>query len=82
VAPDYFQLNLQVSRDFSKQFGLYLGVENLLNTRQAAPIVAASAPQDLFDAHFDASLVYGPIFGRMVYGGLRWRILPPEDTER
>lgn len=80
VAPDYVQLNVQVSRDFSKQLGLYLGVENLLNTRQAAPIVAASAPQDLFDAHFDASLVYGPIFGRMVYGGLRWRILPPEDT--
>ena len=30
-----------------------------------------------FNQYFDASLVYAPIFGRMLYAGLRWNILPP-----
>ena len=27
-----------------------------------------------FNDVFDASLVYGPIFGRMTYAGLRWTL--------
>ena len=27
-----------------------------------------------FNEVFDASLVYGPIFGRMTYAGLRWTL--------
>lgn len=74
-APDFFQLNLQVSRDFSSKFSVYVGVENLTNVRQDRPIIGAGQVPDAdFDRYFDASLVYGPIFGRMAYGGLRWRI--------
>lgn len=79
VAPGFAQLNVQWSRDFSDAFGLYFGVENVTNVKQSRPILGAEyngddiLPQD-FDAFFDASLVYGPIFGRMMYGGLRWRI--------
>ena len=83
-APGFGQLNVQFSRDFSEALGLYLGVENVTNVRQNRPIIGAAydgevVSQQDFDAHFDASLVYGPIFGRMVYGGLRWRIPGAEE---
>lgn len=32
------------------------------------------APGDAFGPYFDASMVWGPVYGRMFYGGLRWRI--------
>jgi hypothetical protein len=59
-----------------------LGVENLLNYKQDQPIVGAeygdnSVTQAEFDAVFDASMIYGPIFGRMSYVGLRWGIPSP-----
>lgn len=50
---------------------IYAGVENLLNYRQQNPIVSADAP---YSKYFDASMVWGPIYGRMLYGGLRLRI--------
>lgn len=73
--PGFFQVNTQVTRQFSQRFDLYLGIENLTNVRQDRPILGQGVEDTaLFDRHFDASLVYGPIFGRMMYGGLRWRI--------
>ena len=84
IAPGFAQLNLQFSQDFSDALGVYLGVENVTNVRQERPIIGAAygdagVAQEDFDAHFDASLVYGPIFGRMYYAGLRWRI--PSNVE-
>ena len=74
-APGFFQVNLQGTRQFSKVLDVYLGVENLTNVRQSRPILGQGVEDaDAFDRHFDASLVYGPIFGRMMYGGLRWRL--------
>jgi outer membrane receptor protein involved in Fe transport len=64
-------LNAQITRVFSERFDLYLGGENLNNYRQPRPILAADQP---FSQYFDASMVWGPIFGRMVYAGLRWKI--------
>lgn len=52
-------------------FNIYIGVENALNYKQANPIVASDAP---FSKYFDASMVWGPIYGRMIYGGLRFKI--------
>jgi hypothetical protein len=50
-------------------------VENIFNYRQANPIVASHLASDYasqdFENNMDASLVYGPIFGRMVYVGAR-----------
>lgn len=85
-AEDFYQLNAQVTRQFTPEFSVYLGVENALNYKQDRPIIGADygdnlvAQQD-FNQYFDASLVYGPIFGRMFYAGLRWGILPPENNE-
>ena len=67
---------------FYFDFSIYAGVENALNYKQDRPIIAAdyaveSVSQTEFDQYFDASLVYAPIFGRMLYAGLRWNILPP-----
>jgi len=50
---------------------VYLGVENMLDYKQPNPILAASDP---FSEYFDASLIWGPIFGRMFYAGVRFRI--------
>ncbi len=52
-------------------FNVYVGVENLLNYKQNSPIVASDAP---FNKYFDASMVWGSIYGRMLYAGLRYKI--------
>ena len=67
----YSLLNSQITKVFSKKFEVYLGGENLTNTRQLNPIVASDYP---FGPNFDTTIVYAPIFGRMFYTGLRFRI--------
>jgi len=64
-------MNAQVTRVFSKKFEVYLGGENLTNMRQKNPILAADNP---FGSNFDSTIVYAPIFGRMFYSGLRFKI--------
>ena len=64
-------INTQITRVFNDSFQLYLGVENLTNYRQKNTILA---PDDPFGDYFDATYVYGPIFGRMTYLGLRYYI--------
>ena len=71
---DFVVVNGQISRVFAPGIDLYLGVENILNYRQQNPIVAAQLAyedEQMFQENMDASLVYGPIFGRMVYVGGR-----------
>ncbi|GAA4004765.1 TonB-dependent receptor [Hymenobacter fastidiosus] len=68
--PRYAVFNTQVTRAF-KWVEVYAGVENLTNYRQRNPIVGASTP---FGPAFDAAMVWGPIFGRLTYAGLRFTI--------
>jgi len=71
---DYFNLLGQITyltKINKADFSVYLGVENLLNYKQANPIVASDAP---FSKYFDASMVWGSIYGRMLYAGLRLKI--------
>ena len=63
--------NAQLTRVFSPQFEVYLGGENLANQRQENPVVGIDQP---FGRNFDASLVYAPVFGRMIYAGLRFNL--------
>lgn len=51
-----------------KKWEFYLGVENMNNFRQFTPIVNSKEP---FRDYFDASMVWGPIYGIMSYFGLR-----------
>ena len=69
-SPDYFIVNGQITKKW-KSVELYLGVENLLNFTQDNPILSADNPASEF---FDSSLVWGPIFGRNIYTGVRYKI--------
>ncbi len=67
---EYFLLNAQITKKFRK-FETYLGCENVLNYTQKNPILDAKNP---FGENFDASMVYAPIEGRIIYIGLRMDI--------
>ncbi len=69
-SPDFFLVNAQVSRGF-RWGSIYLGSENLLDFRQDDPIID---PDNPFGNNFDASIVWGPIAGRVVYAGIRYQI--------
>ena len=70
-SPSFSTLNLQLTRVFSDQFEVYIGGENITNTRQNNPILS---PDDPFGSNFDSTFVYGPIFGSMYYTGLRFKL--------
>ena len=64
-------VNTQITRVFNDSFQIYLGVENLTNYRQKNTILSVDDP---FGDYFDAAYIYGPIFGRISYLGLRYYI--------
>jgi outer membrane receptor for ferrienterochelin and colicin len=66
----YAMLYAQVTRKF-RLCDVYFGIENLTGFTQTNPIIDAQNP---FSDHFDASIVWGPLTGRMFYGGLRFKI--------
>lgn len=70
-SPSFATINGQVSKEIKKDFTVYLGGENLLDFRQENAILQSEDP---FGDFFDASLVWGPIQGRVVYVGLRYAI--------
>ncbi len=73
-SPEFFNLLGQVTylaKLKKSEFHIYVGVENLLNYKQNNPIVASDLP---YNKYFDASMVWGPIYGRMIYAGLRFKI--------
>jgi len=72
-SPSYLLMNAQVSKTLGKKqpFEIYLGGENLSNYFQKDPIIAADQP---FSQYFDASLVWGPVSGRLFYTGIRYKL--------
>ena len=70
-SPNFMVMNTQISKKWQDKFEIYLGAENLLNYRQKNPIIASEDP---FGPYFDSSLIWGPVFGRNIYMGLRYRI--------
>jgi len=70
-SPNYVLMNGQITRHVSKETSIYLGVENATNFRQPNPILSADAPHETY---FDSAMIWGPIFGRMIYFGLRYTI--------
>ncbi len=70
-SPDFLLVNSQISKRLKRGIDVYLGVENLFNFVQNDPILSSDQP---FQKHFDSSLVWGPIFGRVTYIGLRYKI--------
>ncbi len=70
-SPAFSLVNLQVGKALGKKLEIYGGIENLLGFIQEDPILASEDP---FGPYFDSSLIWGPIFGRKFYAGLRYRI--------
>lgn len=70
-SPSFSVMNMQVTRTFSSTFEIYIGGENIGNYKQDHVILGNENP---FGPTFDASIVYGPVFGQMYYAGLRFKI--------
>ena len=70
-SPSFFQMNAQVSKGFGDNFEVYAGGENLTNYMQHDAIIGASDP---FAQGFDAAMAWGPVMGRNIYAGLRYKI--------
>jgi hypothetical protein len=66
----FYLINAQLTKKFRK-FDVYLGGENLLSEMQENPILMADNPNNNL---FDASLIYAPVMGKVIYAGLRYKI--------
>jgi outer membrane receptor for ferrienterochelin and colicins len=64
-----YTLNMQITKKIKEQWEVYVGAENMLNQMQHNPILSAEQP---FNKAFDATLIWGPIRGAMVYAGFRF----------
>lgn len=64
-----YTLNMQITKKIKEQWQVYVGAENMLNQMQHNPILSAEQP---FNKAFDATLIWGPIRGAMVYAGFRF----------
>ncbi len=63
-------LNGQITKYF-RTWEIYAGVENITDFVQKNPLIA---PEEPFGNNFDASMVWGPLIGRKIYAGMRFRI--------
>ena len=82
-SPTFLTVNAQVTRSFTvgksgtkTALDVYVGVEDLFNYRQENPIIA---PDDPFGPYFDSGIVWGPIFGRNIYAGVRYTLDKRDD---
>lgn len=64
----YTMLMGQITKNY-RAWSFYVGGENLANYTQKNPIIAASDP---FSKDFDSSQVWGPIYVRMFYFGIKY----------
>lgn len=70
-SPWFGLMNAQITKQFQSGLELYLGIENALNFRQDQVILSSENPSG---PYFDASMIWGPVFGRNTYFGLRYRL--------
>ena len=66
----YTIVNTQITRTF-KSFEIYIGAENLFDFKQNTHLLGSDDP---YGPYFDASYIWGPMDGRRVYSGFRYKI--------
>ncbi len=71
-SPSFMTFNSQISKTIRKGFDIYLGGENLLDYRQENAILNNDNP---FNDYFDSSLIWGPVQGRVIYLGIRYKFI-------
>ncbi|HAM97911.1 MAG TPA: TonB-dependent receptor [Marinilabiliales bacterium] len=64
----YLVLMAQVTKNY-RFWSFYVGTENLTNFTMHHPVIDAQNP---FGDQFDASMVWGPVYGQMFYAGVKW----------
>ena len=69
-SPSYMILNAQVKRIF-KDWEIFVGAENITDYTQEDPIINANDP---FGPDFDATVIWAPVFERMIYIGARYSL--------
>lgn len=67
---EYINVIAQITKNY-RQWSFYIGAENLTNFVQKNAIVDVQNP---FSNNFDASLVWGPLYGRMFYAGIKYML--------
>lgn len=70
-SPSYYTFMGQITKRF-RFFEFYIGGENLLDYRIENPIID---PQNPYGTNFDATMIWGPVNGRVIYGGFRYKII-------
>ncbi len=83
LSPTFVLFNAQVTKYFKNGFEVYIGVENIGNYTQSAPIIGADNPfGNLTGARtFDATSVYGPVMGFMAYAGFRYSFVKKNNKD-
>lgn len=70
-SPSFIQMAAQITKQFGKKWDVYLGAENLTNYTQQKLFIDNNQP---FSPYFDGSIVWGPVNGRIIYAGMRFKI--------
>ncbi|MBC6993724.1 TonB-dependent receptor [Neolewinella lacunae] len=71
-APAFGLLAAQLTYVANAKTEFYVGGENLTNRQQRNAIIGAYEPFD--GEYFDATQVYQPLFGTMLFAGVRWTL--------
>jgi outer membrane receptor for ferrienterochelin and colicins len=67
----FFTSNAQLTKTFGSKYEIYFGGENIFSFIQPNAILDSGNP---FGNYFDASMIWGHVFGAMWHGGFRYRI--------
>ena len=70
-SPSFIQMNGQVTKQFSSKWEIYAGAENLTGYTQKQLFISGNQP---FSPYFDGSMIWGPVNGRTIYAGLRFKL--------
>ena len=71
TSPSFLQMAAQITKQFGNKWDVYLGAENLTAFTQQQLMVD---PKNPFGQYFDASIIWGPVNGRIIYLGMRFKI--------
>lgn len=74
----YITVNAQITYVY-KKWDFYIGGENLTNYRLNSVIIDAKNP---FSENFDATMVWAPITGVNIYGGLRYTLKHEKNSPK
>jgi len=70
-SPGFVVFNAQVKKQWGDRWETYIGAENLFDFVQNDPIVA---PENPYEPGFDATLIWGPVMGRIVFVGVNYQL--------